>query len=110
MPWETESPEARGPELSPEEIADWGIGHWAIDFRKNQKITTKKKSGYRVPVWVKSSIRTRIDNPIKLSVRVPESKKLNISVRVPKNSVRVSGFRFRIFLNTPSRKGVKEKG
>jgi len=42
MPWETESPEARGPELSPEEIADWGIGHWAIDFRKNQKITTKK--------------------------------------------------------------------
>jgi len=42
-PWETESPEARGLELSPEEIADWGIGHWATDFRKKSKNYKKNR-------------------------------------------------------------------
>jgi len=61
---------------------DCRLGHWAIDFRKKNQKITQKKSDYRVPVWVKSPIRTGTDNPIKLSIRVPE------------NSVRVSGFRF----------------
>ena len=85
-------------------LRHWGIG--PLQLRKlgcqvlNQPISLisekifKKKSGYRVPVWVKSLIRTRTDNPIKLSVQVPEPKKINISVRVPENSVRVSGFWF----------------
>jgi len=85
-PWETESPE---------EIADWGIGPLIKKKSKNYQ-----KRGYRVPVWIKSPIRTRTDNPI--------SKKINISVRVPENSVPISGFGsgfwFRIFLNTHSAK------
>ena len=80
-----------------EPIGDCKLGHWAIDLKKIKKLS--KKSGYRVPVWVKSPIRTRIDNPIKLSVRVPKPKKINILVRVPENSVRVSDFWFEFLVS-----------
>ena len=78
----------------------WPLGHW---FQKKIK-KLQKKSGYRAPVWVKSPIRTRTDNPIKLSIRVSEPKKLNISVwvpgklvQVPKNLVRHRIFGFGSF-------------
>ena len=73
-------------------IGDCKLGHWTIDFKKNQKIP--KKIGLSGTRLGRSPIRTRTDNPIKLSVRVPEPKKINISVWVPENSVRISGFWF----------------